>query len=192
MGSLSLLQRIFLTQELNQGLLHCRQILYQLSHQGRPWMANGISDLTWPALSSDFHWAPSQAGNGSTQVLHVQFCMLHTAQECQAERQVGLKSSHVPLVESCAWVRGHICPKEGVPLLIPPKASWYTQELSFSPLFLALHSQPTNPLFHCALAHTVLFFIIISVLATNQAHFPEGHSLCYSFYFKLFFSKSFF
>ena len=25
---------IFLTQELNQGLLHCRQILYQLSYQG--------------------------------------------------------------------------------------------------------------------------------------------------------------
>ena len=35
-GSLSLLQRIFLTQESNQGLLHCRQILYQLSYQGSP------------------------------------------------------------------------------------------------------------------------------------------------------------
>ena len=33
-GSLSLLQGIFLTQELNQGLLHCRWILYQLSYQG--------------------------------------------------------------------------------------------------------------------------------------------------------------
>ena len=33
-GSLSLLQGIFLTQELNWGLLHCRQILYQLSYQG--------------------------------------------------------------------------------------------------------------------------------------------------------------
>ena len=33
-GSLSLLQRIFLTQELNWGLLHCRLILYQLSYQG--------------------------------------------------------------------------------------------------------------------------------------------------------------
>ena len=30
-GSLSLLQQIFPTQELNQGLLHCRWILYQLS-----------------------------------------------------------------------------------------------------------------------------------------------------------------
>ena len=32
-GSLSLLQWIFPTQELNSGLLHCRQILYQLSYQ---------------------------------------------------------------------------------------------------------------------------------------------------------------
>ena len=33
--SLSLLQRIFLTQESNWGLLHCRQILYQLSYQDK-------------------------------------------------------------------------------------------------------------------------------------------------------------
>ena len=32
-GSLSLLQRIFLTQESNWGLLHCRWILYQLSYR---------------------------------------------------------------------------------------------------------------------------------------------------------------
>ena len=32
--SLSLLQGIFLTQGSNQGLPHCRQILYQLSYQG--------------------------------------------------------------------------------------------------------------------------------------------------------------
>ena len=36
LGSLSLLQQIFLTQELNWGLLHCRQILYQLSYEGSP------------------------------------------------------------------------------------------------------------------------------------------------------------
>ena len=36
MGSHSLLQRIFLTQGLNLGLLPCRQILYHLSHQGSP------------------------------------------------------------------------------------------------------------------------------------------------------------
>ena len=35
-GSLSLLQGNFLTQESNQGLLNCRWILYQLSYQGSP------------------------------------------------------------------------------------------------------------------------------------------------------------
>ena len=32
LGSLSLLQQLFLTQESNQGLLYCRRILYQLSY----------------------------------------------------------------------------------------------------------------------------------------------------------------
>ena len=35
-GSLSLLQGIFPTWELNWGPLHCRQILYQLGHKGSP------------------------------------------------------------------------------------------------------------------------------------------------------------
>ena len=35
-GSHSLLQGIFPTQGVNPGLLHCRQILYHLGHQGHP------------------------------------------------------------------------------------------------------------------------------------------------------------
>ena len=35
-GSCSLLQEIFPTQRLNPDLLHCRQILYRLSHEGTP------------------------------------------------------------------------------------------------------------------------------------------------------------
>ena len=46
-GSLSLLQEIFPTQGLNPGLLHCRQIFYQLSHKGSPrileWVAYSFS-----------------------------------------------------------------------------------------------------------------------------------------------------
>ena len=42
-GSLSLLQGIFLAQELNQGLLHYRGILYQLSYQGSPPKSGFIS-----------------------------------------------------------------------------------------------------------------------------------------------------
>ena len=47
MGSLSLLQGIFPIQGSNPGLLHCRQILYQLSHKGSPtileWVAYPFS-----------------------------------------------------------------------------------------------------------------------------------------------------
>ena len=46
-GSLSLLQGTFPTQRSNPGLLHCRQILYQLSHKGSPtileWVAYPFS-----------------------------------------------------------------------------------------------------------------------------------------------------
>ena len=35
-GSLSLFQGIFPTQGANPGLLHCRRVLYQLSHKGIP------------------------------------------------------------------------------------------------------------------------------------------------------------
>ena len=46
-GSLCLLQGIFPTQESNPGLLHCRRILYQLSHKGSPrimeWIAYPFS-----------------------------------------------------------------------------------------------------------------------------------------------------
>ena len=59
-GSLSLLQGIFPTQGSNWGLLHCRQILYQLSYQGSPilselrvmlasWMI-GTSSVFWKSL----------------------------------------------------------------------------------------------------------------------------------------------
>ena len=45
-GSYSLLQGIFPTQGSNPGLPHCRQILYQLSHQGSPRI------LEWQAIPS--------------------------------------------------------------------------------------------------------------------------------------------
>ena len=45
-GSLSFLQRIFPIQELNQGLLHCRQILYQLNYQRSPKPGGKLQSLT--------------------------------------------------------------------------------------------------------------------------------------------------
>ena len=50
-GSLSLLQGIFSTQESNRSLLHCRRILYQLSYQGSP------SSAGWEqCLNSHTEW----------------------------------------------------------------------------------------------------------------------------------------
>ena len=56
-GSLSLLQGIFPTQRLNPGLPHCRQILYQLSHNRSPrileWVAYPFSlDHSNPGMES--------------------------------------------------------------------------------------------------------------------------------------------
>ena len=56
-GSLCLLQRIFSIQELNQGLLHCRQILYKLSYEGSPFvMVNFMCQLDW-AISCPDIWS---------------------------------------------------------------------------------------------------------------------------------------
>ena len=73
-GSLSLLQEIFPTQGLNPGLMHCRQILYQLSHKGSPrmleWVAYPFSSRSsWPRNQTGvsyiagefFNWATTEA-----------------------------------------------------------------------------------------------------------------------------------
>ena len=54
-GSLSLLQGIFPSQGSNPGLPNCRQILYQLSHQGSPRILEGVpipspADLPNPGI----------------------------------------------------------------------------------------------------------------------------------------------
>ena len=46
-GSCSLLQGIFPTQGSNPGLLHCRQILYQLNHQGSPRFYPWVGKIPW-------------------------------------------------------------------------------------------------------------------------------------------------
>ena len=44
----SLLQGIFLTQGSNPGLLHCRQILYHLSHQQSPYTHRNTTQISMP------------------------------------------------------------------------------------------------------------------------------------------------
>ena len=53
-GSLSLLQGILPTQESNQGLLHCRQILHQLSYEGSP--LSGLAEFKVNEHTSETWW----------------------------------------------------------------------------------------------------------------------------------------
>ena len=48
---LSLLQGIFPTQGSNPGLLHCRRILYQLSHKGSPRTLEWIVHYLFSSIS---------------------------------------------------------------------------------------------------------------------------------------------
>ena len=65
MGSLSLLQQIFLTQESNQCLLRCRWILYQLSYQGSPWPCWRCLNLDVPHQSWGFSGYSMTSEHGS-------------------------------------------------------------------------------------------------------------------------------
>ena len=63
LGSHSLLQGIFPTQGLKPGLLHCRQILYHLSHQWK-WKWKSLSSVQFlsvaqscPALCDPMNWS---------------------------------------------------------------------------------------------------------------------------------------
>ena len=55
LGSLSLLRGIFPTQGLNTGIPQCRQILYQLSHKGRPGVLEWVAYL-FSSKSSRPRW----------------------------------------------------------------------------------------------------------------------------------------
>ena len=56
-GSLALLQGIFLTQESNQCFLHYRQILYQLSYQGSPVQFSSVAQ-SCPTLCDPMNRSP--------------------------------------------------------------------------------------------------------------------------------------
>ena len=56
-GSVSLLWGIFTTQWSNQGLLHCRQILYQLSYKGTLGSFKAVMNLWSPDIYLTCLWA---------------------------------------------------------------------------------------------------------------------------------------
>ena len=63
-NSHSLLQGTFLTQGSNPGLLYCRQILYQLSHQGSPDSKKSACNVGGPGLIPGSGRCPG-GGNGN-------------------------------------------------------------------------------------------------------------------------------
>ena len=74
MGSLSLLQRISPTQELNRGLLHCRRILYQLIYQGaltRLWQFTFCGGAEFPKALVSLAWILSWRERNWKQESHV-------------------------------------------------------------------------------------------------------------------------
>ena len=116
-GSLSLPQGIFPTQESNQALLHCRWLLYQLSYQGSPKESESCSVLSaslwshrlvlearlleWVAFSFLQQIFPTQESNRG--LLHCRriFCQLsYQGSPC--------KSKDSPSVRT--FVSAHICP----------------------------------------------------------------------------------
>ena len=94
-GSCSLLQGIFPNQGSNPGLPHCRQIVYQLNHQGSPgileWVAYPFSrdlltqESNWGLLHCrqilyqlSYQWSPVNAT-----VFHFKTRELHLLGKCQ-------------------------------------------------------------------------------------------------------------
>ena len=60
-GSLSLLQGIFLTQGSKPGIPHCRRFLYQLSHKGNPGTLQWVAYLFPSRSSTPRNWTGSPA-----------------------------------------------------------------------------------------------------------------------------------
>ena len=63
-GSISLLQQIFLTQESNWGLLHCKWIFYQLSYQGSPKSFSHVRLFVTPWTKQSMEFSRPEYWNG--------------------------------------------------------------------------------------------------------------------------------
>ena len=100
-GSLFLLQGIFSTQESNPGLQHCRQILYQLSHQGNTrilvWVAYPFLQGIFPTQELNrcllhcrqiITWATRKLGIG----IHILKVSRHTSRR-QTEHVISIRTA---------------------------------------------------------------------------------------------------
>ena len=82
-GCHSLFQEIFPTQGLNPRLLHCRQILYCLSHQGKwKWNHSVVSNSLWPMDCS----LPSSSVHGILQARILEWVAISFSRGCSQPR----------------------------------------------------------------------------------------------------------
>ena len=80
-GSLSLLQGIFLTQELNQCLMPCRQILWQLNYQKSPGRLQGDENMSEQLSSKGLTWLRDKWVIQKTEAYFLsKLCFLHLTQ----------------------------------------------------------------------------------------------------------------
>ena len=114
-GSLSLLQGILPTQGSNPYLPHCRQILYQLSHEGSSRIVEGVAypfssgssqprnwtGVSWIAGGFFANWAIREAqlsGKINAKCSSFQSCLpmtIHMSSGCQATNQRDIRNTSI-------------------------------------------------------------------------------------------------
>ena len=128
-GSLSLLQRIFSTQESNWGLLHCRRILYQLSYQGSPRPARDPFTLLGPTQWRQDSMIPNKWFKATflseTIIILLpfssKFAIYYFACDADTQSFKGFYSATLHVVELCSKAWRKICGSVTGPFLNGPR-----------------------------------------------------------------------
>ena len=102
MSSLSLIQGIFPTQGSNPGLLHCRRILYQLSHQGSPINNKGT-------FKREREGEKKKDSKQKIKTPKALYCLPQITPEKQSHRRLlcphcGVRTPKTTVEEAAAWI----------------------------------------------------------------------------------------
>ena len=114
-GSYFLPQGIFPTQGLNPGLLHCRQILYQLSHKGNPrileWVAYPFSrGSSQPKNQTKVSWGRFFTNWAIREVLHGTSVQFSCSVMCYSLQPHGVQHTRPPCPSPTPGIYPNSCP----------------------------------------------------------------------------------
>ena len=132
-SSLSLLQRIIPTQELNQGLLHCRQIIYPLSYEGSP-----LRDLYMEANNK-------HSINSVQSLSHVRFFLTPWSAACQASLSITNSQSLLKLMSIKLMMPSNRTVWYGFIWLIHSFSRRHWHTMSVCPFFKSFREFPDGP-----------------------------------------------